>query len=158
MTNFIKEKEIELLKEIREYTFDNKELLNAHHFLFACPVKKNGKPADVIVCGINPGGDPKEADYRKVYQGNPSDPTDIVRGYDFPKDINKLQPYNGRISIITKPNVSAFGQGGRGLFEVTVDFVNKKLSYKGNDNKIYTENYDSVIPKIVLPDKKYIKQ
>ena len=40
MTNFIKEKEIELLKEIREYTFDNKELLNAHHFLFACPVKK----------------------------------------------------------------------------------------------------------------------
>ena len=97
-------------------------------------------------------------DDRNVYQGNPSDPTDIVRGYDFPKDINKLQPYNGRISIITKPNVSAFGQGGRGLFEVTVDFVNKKLSYKGNDNKIYTENYDSVIPKIVLPDKKYIKQ
>ena len=97
-------------------------------------------------------------DDRKVYQGNPSDPTDIVRGYDFPKDINKLQPYNGRISIITKPNVSAFGQGGRGLFDVTVDFVNKKLSYKGNDNKIYTENYDSVIPKIVLPDKKYIKQ
>ena len=97
-------------------------------------------------------------DDRNVYQGNPQDPTDIVRGYDFPKDINKLQPYNGRISIITKPNVSAFGQGGRGLFEVTVDFVNKKLSYKGNDNKIYTENYDSVIPKIVLPDKKYIKQ
>jgi len=97
-------------------------------------------------------------DDRNVYQGNPQDPTDIVRGYDFPKDINKLQPYNGRISIITKPNVSAFGQGGRGLFEVTVDFVNNKLSYKGNDNKIYTENYDSVIPKIVLPDKKYIKQ
>ena len=41
MTNFIKEKEAELLKEIREYTFDNnKELLNAHHFMFACPVKK----------------------------------------------------------------------------------------------------------------------
>jgi hypothetical protein len=97
-------------------------------------------------------------DDRNVYQGNPQDPSDSVRGYDFPKDINKLPPYNGRISIITKPNVSAFGQGGRGLFEVTVDFVNKKLSYKGNDNKIYTENYDSVIPKIVLPDKKYIKQ
>jgi hypothetical protein len=40
MNNFIKEKEAELLKEIREYTFYNKELLNAHHFMFACPVKK----------------------------------------------------------------------------------------------------------------------
>jgi len=40
MNNFIKEKEAELLKEIREYTFNNKELLNAHHFMFACPVKK----------------------------------------------------------------------------------------------------------------------
>lgn len=96
-------------------------------------------------------------DDRKVYQGNMSDPTDVVRGYDFPKDINKLQPYNGKVSIITKPNVSAFGQGGRGGFDVTVDFANKKLSYKANDNKTYTENYDSVIPKIVLPDKKYLK-
>ena len=40
MNNFIKEKEAELLKEIREYTFNNKELLNAHHFMFACTVKK----------------------------------------------------------------------------------------------------------------------
>ncbi|MDA8907951.1 hypothetical protein N9I35_00265 [Gammaproteobacteria bacterium] len=32
MNNFIKEKEAELLKEIREYTFNNKEFLNAHHF------------------------------------------------------------------------------------------------------------------------------
>ena len=67
MTNPIKEKEIELLKDIREYTFNNKELLNAHHFMFACPVKRNGNPADIIICGINPGGDPKGKDYRKIF-------------------------------------------------------------------------------------------
>jgi hypothetical protein len=98
MTNFIKEKEIELLKEIREYTFDNKELLNAHHFLFACPVKKNGKPADVIVCGINPGGDPKEADYRKVYQGKPF-PTEESSDYDWwVDDNNKKRSDDGAYS------------------------------------------------------------
>lgn len=97
-------------------------------------------------------------DDRKVYQGNPQDPTDFIRGYDLPKDINNLQPINGKILISTKPNVSAFGQGGRSSFEVTVDRANKKLSFKGNDNKTYTENYDLVIPKIVITDKKYIKQ
>lgn len=96
-------------------------------------------------------------DDRNVYQGNPSDPTDVIRGYDLPTDINKLLPINGKISILTKPNVSAFGQGGRAGFDVSVDFVNKKLSYKGNDNKTYTENYDSVRQKIALPDKKYLK-
>jgi hypothetical protein len=49
-------KEQQLLKEIREYSFNNKELLNAHHFMFACPVEKNGEPADIIICGLNPGG------------------------------------------------------------------------------------------------------
>jgi hypothetical protein len=97
-------------------------------------------------------------DDRKVYQGNPSDPTDIIRGYDLPSDINKLLPTNSKILIATKPNVTAFGQGGRSAFDVTVDFANKKLSFKGNDNKIYSENYDSVKSKIVITDKKYIKQ
>ena len=73
--------EKKLLKEIREYTFNNKELLNAHHFLFACPVNKNDKPADIIICGINPGGDPKGKDYRKIYKGRPF-PTEESSDYD----------------------------------------------------------------------------
>ena len=96
-------------------------------------------------------------DDRKVFQGNPSDPTDVVRGYDLPLDINKLLPVNSKVMIATKPNVSAFGQGGRSAFDVTVDFANKKLSFKGNDNKTYSENYDSVKNKIVITDKKFIK-
>ena len=74
-------KEQQLLKEIREYSFNNKELLNAHHFMFACPVEKNGEPADIIICGLNPGGDPKE-DYRKVYNGQPF-PTEESSDYDW---------------------------------------------------------------------------
>ena len=89
MTNPIKEKEIELLKDIREYTFNNKELLNAHHFMFACPVKRNGNPADIIICGINPGGDPKGKDYRKIYKGRPF-PTEESSDYDWwVEDYNK---------------------------------------------------------------------
>jgi hypothetical protein len=89
MSNPIKEKEIELLKDIREYTFNNKELLNAHHFMFACPVKRNGNPADIIICGINPGGDPKGKDYRKIYKGRPF-PTEESSDYDWwVEDYNK---------------------------------------------------------------------
>ena len=63
MNKEIRKVEKKLLEEIREYTFNNKELLNAHHFMFACPVEKNGEAADVIICGLNPGGNPKE-DFR----------------------------------------------------------------------------------------------
>jgi hypothetical protein len=97
-------------------------------------------------------------DDRNIYQGNPNDPTDFIRGYDMPSDINKLVPVNSKVFIATKPNVTAFGQGGRSAFDVTVDFANRKLSFKGNDNKTYSENYDSVKNKIVITDKKYIKQ
>jgi len=37
MNDFIKEKEAELLKEIREYTFNNKEFLNAPSFHVCLP-------------------------------------------------------------------------------------------------------------------------
>lgn len=97
-------------------------------------------------------------DDRKTFQGNPSDPTDVIRGYELPSDINKIVPINSKVLVATKPNVNAFGQGGRSAFEVTVDFANRKLSFKGNDNKIYSENYDSAKDKIVITDKKYIKQ
>lgn len=71
-----------LLHEIREYTYNNKELLkNAHHFMFACPVKKNGKPADIIICGLNPGQDPKK-DYRKIFNGELF-PTEESSDYDW---------------------------------------------------------------------------
>ena len=87
--------EKKLLKEIREYTFNNKELLNAHHFLFACPVNKNDKPADIIICGINPGGDPKGKDYRKIYKGRPF-PTEESSDYDWwVEDHNKTRSSNG---------------------------------------------------------------
>jgi len=56
MSTDILDIEKKLLQEIREYTYNNKELLNAHHFMFACPVKKNNRPADIIICGLNPGG------------------------------------------------------------------------------------------------------
>ena len=81
MTTTVRTIEQQLLKEIREYTFENKELLNAHHFMFACPVKKDGNPADIIICGLNPGGDPKE-DYRKVYHGQPF-PTEESSDFDW---------------------------------------------------------------------------
>lgn len=79
-----------LLHEIREYTYNNKELLNAHHFMFACPVKKNNKPADIIICGLNPGGDPKK-DYRKIYKGEPF-PTEESSDYDWwVEDYNQIR-------------------------------------------------------------------
>jgi hypothetical protein len=81
MNKEIRKVEKKLLEEIREYTFNNKELLNAHHFMFACPVEKNGEAADVIICGLNPGGDPKE-DFRKVYNGE-SFPTEESSDYDW---------------------------------------------------------------------------
>lgn len=96
-------------------------------------------------------------DDRKVYQGNPSDPTDAVRGYELPSDISKLIPINGKVAIITKPNVVAFGEGGRSGFNVSVDFVNKKLSFKANNGTIKTEPYETVRTKIVIADKKFIK-
>tara|TARA_B110000093_G_scaffold174911_1_gene208690 strand:+ start:1111 stop:1821 length:711 start_codon:yes stop_codon:yes gene_type:complete len=77
----IKKIEKKLLEKIREHTFNNKELLNAHHFMFACPVNKNGESADIIICGLNPGGDPKE-DFRKVYNGEPF-PTEESSDYDW---------------------------------------------------------------------------
>lgn len=49
-----------ILEEIRNYTFQNKELLNSHHFLFGCPIQKNMKSTDVIILGKNPGGDQKK--------------------------------------------------------------------------------------------------
>jgi hypothetical protein len=82
--------EQKLLKEIREYTYSNKELLNAHHFMFACPVKKNNNPADIIICGLNPGGDPKE-DYRKIFKGKPF-PTEESSDYDWwVEDYNQIR-------------------------------------------------------------------
>ena len=58
-----------ILEEIRNYTFQNKELLNSHHFLFGCPIQKNMKSTDVIILGKNPGGDPKK-DFRKTEIAN----------------------------------------------------------------------------------------
>jgi hypothetical protein len=96
-------------------------------------------------------------DDRKVFQGSPSDPTDVIRGYDLPADMNKLSPINGQIAIGTKPNVNAFGEGGRSAFNVTVDFLNKKLSFKPNVGGIKSEPYETVRTKLVITDKKYLK-
>lgn len=96
-------------------------------------------------------------DDRTIFQGDKTDPTDIVRGYELPVDINKLVPINGQIVIITKPKVSAFGEGERSQFNVMVDFVNKKLRFKSNSGIVKSEPYDSVRSKIAVADKKYIK-
>ena len=96
-------------------------------------------------------------DDRKVFQGDKTDPTDIVRGYELPTDMNKLLPINGQISIITKPSNSAFGETGRSGFNVLVDFANKKLSFKRNDGTTKVEPYDTVRGKLVIADKKYLK-
>jgi hypothetical protein len=96
-------------------------------------------------------------DDREVFQGSQTDPNDFVRGYELPTDISKLLPINGKVSIITKPNVTAFGQGGRGMFNVSVDFAGRRLIYKQNDGIIKTEPYDTVRTKLVIADKKYIK-
>jgi len=75
-------KEQKLLSEIREYTLENKDLLeNSHHFLFGCPIQKDDRPADIVVIGLNPGGDPKE-DYRKLLNGHPF-PTEESSEYDW---------------------------------------------------------------------------
>ena len=96
-------------------------------------------------------------DDRKVFQGDKTDPTDVVRGYELPADMNKLVPINGQISIITKPSISAFGEGGRSAFNVLVDFANKKLSFKRNDGTTKVEPYDTVRTKLAISDKKYLK-
>ena len=70
-----------ILEEIRNYTFQNKELLNSHHFLFGCPIQKNMKSTDVIILGKNPGGDPKK-DFRKTLFNEPF-PTEESSDYDF---------------------------------------------------------------------------
>jgi hypothetical protein len=97
-------------------------------------------------------------DDRTIFQGDKTDPTDIVRGYELPTDINKLVPINGQIAILTKPKVSAFGEGGRSGFNVTVDFVNKKLSFKSNNGITKSEPYDAVRSKLAVADKKYLKK
>ena len=43
------------LKEIREYTRSNPELIKSHHFLYDCLIKKNTEGVDVIIIGVNPG-------------------------------------------------------------------------------------------------------
>ena len=96
-------------------------------------------------------------DDRKVFQGDKTDPTDVVRGYELPADISKLVPINGQVAIITKPSVLAFGEGGRSGFNVLVDFANKKLSFKRNDGTTKVEPYETVRTKLVIADKKYLK-
>jgi hypothetical protein len=96
-------------------------------------------------------------DDRTIFQGDKTDPTDIVRGYELPADMNKLVPINGQVAILTKPKVSAFGEGGRSGFNVSVDFVNKKLSFKANNGTIKSEPYDAVRSKLAIADKKYLK-
>jgi len=96
-------------------------------------------------------------DDRKVFQGSASDPTDVIRGYDLPSDISKLAPINGQVAIATKPNTTAFGEGGRSGLNVTVNQNSKTLSFKRNDGTIKVEPYEAVRTKIVITDKKFLK-
>lgn len=81
-----------------------------------------------------------------------------IKGYPMPSDINMLQQIGGQVWIITKPDVSAFGEGGRAGFPVTVNFSEKTLVYKNNQSGVLnTEVYEAVKNKIVLSDKKYLK-
>ena len=139
MSSDIAKIEKKLLKEIREYTFSNKELLNAHHFMFACPIEKNGEAADIIICGLNPGGDPKE-DYKKLYNGQPF-PTEETSDYDFfVEDDNQTR--NGKFYInineifnkdkqknITHTEAFFWNSSG-----VDPESFNKRYGYSFNDN------------------------
>ena len=80
-----------------------------------------------------------------------------IKGYPIPDDINKLQSISGIVMIMTKADVIAFGQGGKAMFAVTPNFIDKTLTYKNNANELITEQYDLVKSKLVIPDKKYLK-
>ena len=81
-----------------------------------------------------------------------------IKGYPMPDDINKLRSLSGVVMIMTKADVTAFGQGGRAMFPVVLDLIGKTLTYKNNANELITEQYDVVKSKLVVPDKKYLKQ
>ena len=76
------------LKDIREYTQNNHELKQSHHFLFNCPLDKRSKIADVIVMGLNPG----EAKTDWEYGTNL--PTEESSEFDFHDEFGK-----GRSSV-----------------------------------------------------------
>ena len=76
------------LKDIREYTQNNRELKKSHHFLFNCPLDKKSKIANVIVMGLNPG----EAKTDWGYETNL--PTEESSEFDFHDEFGK-----GRSSV-----------------------------------------------------------
>jgi len=81
-----------------------------------------------------------------------------IKGYPIPDDINKLQSISGVVMIMTKADVTAFGQGGKAMFPVIPNFVDKTMTYRNNANELITEQYDLIKSKLVIPDKKYLKQ
>jgi len=80
-----------------------------------------------------------------------------IKGYPMPNDINNLLPINNIIWVMTKPDVSAFNQTGRSMFQVAVNLPNKTLSFIDNIGTVFTEQYNVVKSKLVLPDKKYLR-
>lgn len=96
-------------------------------------------------------------DDRTVFQGNPSDANDFVRGYVFPDKIEDLSPLNNQIFVITKPGIKVFSQEPRSGFYLKVNLENKTLSFTMNNGQTITEPYDKVKDAMVIADKKYIK-
>ena len=80
-----------------------------------------------------------------------------IKGYPMPNDINNLLPINNSIWVMTKPDISAFNQTGRSMFQVAVNLSNKTLSFIDNIGTVFTEQYNAVKDKLVLPDKKYLR-
>jgi len=103
---------------------------------------------------------PVANDDRQTFRStvNPSE-DNYVRGYAMPSSINDLK-YDSRnlLMIITKPDVTAFKQPGRGAFLVTFNPGANLLAYKNeHTGEVVTENYDAVKDKIVLMSKENLK-
>lgn len=91
-------------------------------------------------------------DDRKTFYSKDGDKENYVKGYDLPDTIERLNPINGKVLLMTLPDTNIFGEKGRAAIEGVVNQVANTISYNG-----ITLDYSFLKDKLAVMDKKYIK-
>ena len=112
----------------------------------------NLSPKGVNEYGPAPVNPYAENDDRKTFYSKDGDKENYVKGYELPDTIDRLNPIQGKVLLLTLPDAVIFGEKGKAAIEGVVNTATNTISYNG-----ITLDYSFLKDKLAVIDKKYIK-